>query len=201
MSWITNIIHFFTDAPERLPGADQIAQSTGIQALDDIISKWNDLKDEVDKLFEPEETPASDRSRVVTLYEAKNLLEDFRIKNLKDSVLEKYDRIKAVFFAIKNPPASAAAQAAANDPEVRAGALIALKVEGVLQQIEFFLQQVAEFEDIVIEVVKLFDFVRTEKDKMDDLALQQGNPEIRLDTGGKQRQGKLHGKTRSQEKK
>lgn len=153
--------------------AENLAGQTGIKEIDDIISKWDTLKETVDKIFNPHDPPESDRTWVVTLLDAKMVLEDFRLGALKDRLEANYETIKAAFFTMFHPPAEAAAQAAASDPEVKAGSRILLKIEGAIQTAQFILQQVAKVEDAVIDTVKLFDLVGSEQDKLNDKVLHQ----------------------------
>lgn len=172
--FVRGFFDFFSDTGSS-PAAEKILHQTGIQEVDDIISKWDDLKEAVQKIFEPAEILDSDQTWVVTLFDAKTVLEDFRVGALKDRLTTNYDTIKAAFYSMFHPPAEAAAAAAAHDPEVRSTARLVLKVESVFQTAQFLLREVAKVEDAVIDIVKLFDLVGSEQEKLNAMILPQRN--------------------------
>jgi hypothetical protein len=117
-------------------------------------------------------------SRIVTLRAAEDILEDFRVKRLKQRLTDAYDQIVAAIHLMKTGPSTEFTAADPGDPK---GAGIVTRVS---QRVDDFLTQVENILKAVLSVLELFDFVTQAELALEKKVLTQSNPKAEVADDG-----------------
>ena len=186
MGFLDSAKKFFGGAGNSVAAAlDELGQFT--ERLQQIFDKWDGIKGEFDDLFDAQPVEKVWRGRVVTVFDAETVIEDLRINALKDRALKIYQDIKDIFNLVLHPIGGSAE----GDAAIRAGAAAfagkpgagggAFTAASLINAVLNFEDRVLELEDKILELVQLLDVIQDMRDKIEAAALQQRNPQIRID--------------------
>jgi hypothetical protein len=114
-------------------------------------------------------------SLVIILRDAEEILEQFRIDRLKETIQEKYQTILDAINEMKSGPADFAQTGTTDDVG---------PVTVLMNRIDDFLDQVERILDALLSIVELFDVVTTTEKEMEKQALTQGNPRTKIEDPG-----------------
>jgi hypothetical protein len=175
-----------------------------------MLDKWKEIKEEWSNLFEKPDPDADSEAlkrkqgwRVVKVGAAIDALDTIRFGSLKDRALKLYQDILDIINLTLHPIGGseqadkdivAGAAAYGGRPGAGAGAF---KAASLLNTIRVFADNVLKIEDKILEVLQLLDVIDDMANQIDAAALKQSNPQIRVDASSRQRQGRLHGKTKA----
>jgi hypothetical protein len=192
------ITGFFKGAGSAVvSGLSELAEFlTKIQA---IIDRWQEIKEEWDALFEPQEVDKRLKMFVVRVDVAQQVLEDIRLNALKDRATKIYQEILDLIQLTLHPLGGSEA----GDQAILAGAAAygggkaptgAFRAASLLNTALNFGDNVLKIEDKILEIIQLLDVIDDMRDQIEAGRLKQGNTQIRVDGFTRQRQGRLHGK-------
>ncbi len=112
-------------------------------------------------------------SLVITLRDAEEVMEEFRVGRLKEKITEAYAQIKDAIQEIKLGPVDFSEAGAQAGEDVGPMAKLLVRLDDILSQIERILSQ-------ILGVAELFDFVTSAEKEMEALKLSQGKAEEKL---------------------
>jgi hypothetical protein len=157
-----------------------------ITKIDQIVARWEAIKDEWDKIFQEQDVEETLNNRVVTVSAAQTVLEDLKIENLKARAETIYNDIKDLIQLVLHPLGGSeqgdqALLAGAAAYSGRAAPTGAFKAASLLNTALAFGDNVLKIEDKIVDILKLLDIIEDMKKGIEDAELPQKNNQISVD--------------------
>jgi hypothetical protein len=174
LSWWELYKQELGDEFKRLAKFGQQAANAAVntdQHWQNLLAIWNKAKSDWDAFVKGRDLDkvrvagAKLSSVVVILRDAEDILEDFRLNRLKETIQDRYQAIRDAIEQMKTGPADFAEQAGSTDD---VGPVTRLMV-----RIDDFLTQVENILNAILQIVELFDVVTNTEKELEKKALAQ----------------------------
>ena len=146
-----------------------------------LLGLWNRAKSDWDAFIEGrdlDEIRVHGRklsNLVIILGDAEEILEQFRLDRLKETIQAKYQTILDAINEMKTGPADFASTGTSEDVG---------PVTVLMNRVDDFLDQVERILEALLSIVELFDVITTTEKEMEKKALPQGNPRNKIEDDG-----------------